>query len=215
MQHQPIDDELEEILENMWVFSEEKGLPLTADTYDQEQLRELAGQDMVRFQDGEVLLTDEGRREAEKCIRRHRLAERLLSDILQSPQEQVHSSGCKFEHGLRHELEERVCTMLGHPGVCPHGKPIPKGRCCRKSIRESGQLLAPLTEVSKGETTTVAYLQSTDNADMRKLMSIGALPGTSITLKQSFPSYHLEIGNAMFAVDKELAGQIHVRRGSL
>lgn len=215
MRQHTLDDQLEEILENMWVYAEEKGVPLIADNYDREQLRELSDRNLVRVQDEEILLTDEGRREAEKCIRRHRLAERLLSDILQSPQEQVHSSGYKFEHGLRHELEERVCTMLGHPGVCPHGKPIPKGQCCRKSIRESGQLLAPLTAVPKGETTTVAYLQSTNNADMRKLMSIGALPGTSITLKQRFPSYHLEIGNAMFAVDKELAGQIHVRRGSL
>lgn len=159
-----------------------------------------------------VQLTDTGYEEAKGCIRRHRLAEMLLTDILQSPPEYVHSSGCKFEHGLQRELEEKVCTMLGHPSVCPHGKPIPSGRCCRRLEKETGQLLAPLTEIKAGRCGTIAYLRSPENADMRKLMAIGALPGTFVILQQRFPSYHVQVGHSLFAIDAELARQIYVHK---
>ena len=63
--------------------------------------------------------------------RAHRLAERLFTDVLSlRDEEAVESNACQFEHILSPELTDRICTFLGHPETCPHGSPIPRGKCC-------------------------------------------------------------------------------------
>lgn len=206
-----LSDKAEEILEHLWTETVEKEDTVRSSILPEDVLRDLQRGGLLTLEAGEVRLTERGRRQAKGCVRRHRLAERLLSDILDGADEEIHAAGCKFEHGLHRGLEEKVCTILGHPEKCPHDKPIPPGRCCRRMETEPGQIISSLTEREVGEELVVAYLQSEEHSDLRKLMAIGALPGTEFTLKQRFPSYVLKIGHSEFAVDEQMASDIYVR----
>ncbi|MGA2775844.1 MAG: FeoA family protein [Candidatus Omnitrophota bacterium] len=73
------------------------------------------------------------------------------------------------------------------------------------------EIVMPLAKLKIKEKGHIDYLQTKDPAQMHKLMSIGAIPGVSIILLQRFPSYVFKIGQAQFAVDKELAAAIYVR----
>jgi putative ABC transport system ATP-binding protein len=87
----------------------------------------------VSIGDGSMIvdLTSKGRQRAADIIRRHRLAERLFTDSLAMDSEtEIEQQACKFEHILSPEATEKICTFLGHPKTCPHGAPIPPGRCC-------------------------------------------------------------------------------------
>ena len=77
-----------------------------------------------------VELTPRGRERAGSIIRRHRLAERLFKDTFAIDDSEAHTQACKFEHIISPELDQRICTFLGHPKTCPHGNPIPPGDCC-------------------------------------------------------------------------------------
>lgn len=79
-----------------------------------------------------VNLTREGKRIAEKVVRKHRLAERLLVDVLNIEREEIEEVACGFEHAINENVEEEICKLLKHPRICPHGNPIPKGKCCEK-----------------------------------------------------------------------------------
>jgi DtxR family Mn-dependent transcriptional regulator len=119
--------------------------------------------------------------------------------------------GCKFEHLLFEEVEENVCTLLGHPKVCPHGKAIPPGKCCVKAAREAVRVVCPLKDLEVKSQGKIAYLATNDPRRLNKLMAMGVLPGLSITMVQKFPSYVFQIGQSQFAVDKELAEGVYVR----
>src|SRR5499427_3374160 len=67
---------------------------------------------------------------ASALLTTHRLAERLLRDLLDLGEGEAESQACEFEHILSAEATESVCTLLGHPPTCPHGKAIPPGDCC-------------------------------------------------------------------------------------
>jgi putative ABC transport system ATP-binding protein len=85
---------------------------------------------LVALQNGEVQLTPVGSQRARDVVRRHRLAERLFKDTFSVDDSEAHTQACKFEHIISPELDERICTFLGHPRTCPHGNPIPPGDCC-------------------------------------------------------------------------------------
>jgi len=86
---------------------------------------------------GEVHLTESGARRARDVVRRHRLAERLFTDTFAIEDAEAQQQACRFEHIITPELDQRICSFLGHPKTCPHGNPIPPGRCCEtKSERE-------------------------------------------------------------------------------
>ena len=208
-----LSDREEEILEHVWIRLEErKEVAEPGALRDSDELGSLESQGLVKVTKEGLKLTERGREEGRQCIRRHRLAERLLHDILDSEEAELHAASCKFEHGLHRGLEERVCTILGHPKTCPHGKPIPRGECCKRLTKEAGQLITTLAALKSGEKGVVAYLHSEDRFDLRKLMAMGVLPGTKLALLQRFPSYLLEIGHTQFAIDEEMAKQIYVRR---
>jgi len=85
---------------------------------------------LVELQDGEALLTPVGSQRARGVVRRHRLAERLFKDTFSVDDAEAHDQACRFEHVISPELDQRICTFLGHPKTCPHGNPIPPGDCC-------------------------------------------------------------------------------------
>lgn len=93
-------------------------------------LRHLAELELIRQSESRVTLTDRGRRRACDLVRRRRLAERLFMDTFSIDDSEADSHACKFEHIISPELDEKICTFLGHPRTCPHGHPIPPGPCC-------------------------------------------------------------------------------------
>jgi putative ABC transport system ATP-binding protein len=78
----------------------------------------------------EVHLTESGSRRARDVVRRHRLAERLFTDTFAIEDAEAQVQACRFEHIITPELDQRICSFLGHPKTCPHGNPIPPGACC-------------------------------------------------------------------------------------
>lgn len=210
-----LSERAEEILEALWIQMEEQGkgpLELGA-SRDEPAIEELIKLGFIRKDQGHIHLLEKGKSRAIGCVRRHRLAERLLVDIFDVKKKFIDEVSCKFEHLLLYEgLEDNVCTLLGHPKACPHGKPIPQGRCClEKRGKKLLKFLSPLADLEIKDRGRIAYLQTKDTSQMQKLISIGAIPGVAITLIQKFPSYVFQIGHSQFAIDKELAAAIYVR----
>jgi putative ABC transport system ATP-binding protein len=125
------------LLEQIWVLGEE------GNRADLEHIRTPGGVDPSRTlarmedlrlvsvkEDHEVQFTDRGKGRARDVVRRHRLAERLFKDTFRIDEHEAHSQACKFEHIISPELDQRICSFLGHPTTCPHGNPIPPGECC-------------------------------------------------------------------------------------
>jgi len=209
-----LSEHAEEILEALAIQMEEQGKkPLELGAMrDEPAIEELEKLGYIRRDQDHIHLLDKGKSHALACIRRHRLAERLLSDVFDVKKNIINEVSCKFEHLLHEGLEDKVCTILGHPRVCPHGKNIPPGKCCQeKKDRRLVKIISPLAELESRDRGHIAYLQAKDAPQMRKLISIGAIPGVSISLVQKFPSYVFKIGHSQFAVDKELASAIYVR----
>ncbi|GFO63865.1 metal-dependent transcriptional regulator [Geomonas paludis] len=212
-----LSDKAEEILEALWIESEEKGTGyaeldrMEIDASDP-AYHELSAQALVEIRDGRIYFRPEGREEGRMTIRRHRLAERLMMDVLNIRGESGDVKACQFEHLLNEGVDSKVCTMLNHPATCPHGKPIPPGECCEEA-RKSGDLgVVPLTELKPGDDGDIAYIQTEDSKKMQKLMAMGVLPGNRISLLQAFPSYIFRVGFSEFAIDSAMAREIFVRR---
>lgn len=212
-----LSDKAEEILEALWIESEEKGTGYAElDRMEIEAsdpaYQELSSQALVEIRDGRIYFRPEGREEGRMTIRRHRLAERLMMDVLNIRGESGDMKACQFEHLLNEGVDSKVCTMLNHPVTCPHGKPIPPGECCDEA-RKSGDLgVVPLTELKPGDEGDIAYIQTEDSKKMQKLMAMGVLPGNRISLLQAFPSYIFRVGFSEFAIDTAMAREIFVRR---
>jgi len=209
-----LSEQAEEILEALWIQIEEQGkksLDL-GPSRDQPAIEELAKLGFIRTDREHIHLLEKGKSHALACVRRHRLAERLLADVLYVKKNVLHEVSCKFEHLLHEGLEDNVCTLLGHPKICPHGKNIPQGRCCAKrKERKIFKFVSSLADLDVKDKGKIAYLEAKNTSQMQKIISIGALPGVSITLLQKFPSYVFQIGHSQFAIDKELAQSIYVR----
>ena len=123
----------------------------------------------------------------------------------------MEETACQFEHLLREDVEESICTLLGHPRFCPHNRPIPPGRCCKESVKTLKSVVSDLADVKKGAKGKVAYLCTRDNRKLQKLMTMGVLPGVAIEVIQNFPSFVFQVGNTQIAVDKEMARDIFLR----
>ena len=208
-----IDEHGEEILETLWIKTQEEKKPVEASEFrGQQTLSHLMENGLVvSAGDGSVTLTAKGLPEARSVVRRHRLAERLLYDVLGTRDKMMHEKACKFEHLLDKGLDESICILLGHPKVCPHNKPIPPGRCCEKASTKPQKLVSPLSELKPGQPGRVAYIYATETDKLQKLMAMGILPGAPVRLMQTFPSYVFKAGNSQFAIDREIADAIYVR----
>lgn len=92
----------------------------------------MAREGWIRLSEGCVSLTEKGQVRANGLVRRHRLAERLFFDTFALDELLLHENACKIEHSLSSEVVEKLCVFLNHPQTCPHGDPIPPGKCCIK-----------------------------------------------------------------------------------
>ena len=212
-----LSEKAEEILEALWIaveeegrgFGEVNGIDVPPGDPAYKELTDLA---FIELREDRVYLRPEGRSEGRTTIRRHRLAERLMMDVLNVRGDVGDYKACQFEHLLNEGVDAKICTMLNHPATCPHGKPIPPGECCEEA-RQTGNLgVVPLTELKSGQEGEIAYIQTEDSKKMQKLMAMGVLPGNRINLIQSFPSYIFRVGYSEFAIDANMAREIFVRK---
>jgi DtxR family Mn-dependent transcriptional regulator len=206
-----VSENAQEILERLWMVEENGNGGLHLTDLELDSIAELVQSGMV-LQDGfSWKLTPLGMPEAALAIRRHRLGERLLADVLKAEDVLLDEQACRLEHVLFDGLDESICTLLGHPQFCPHGKPIPLGECCRQMRATVGRLISSLSELKPGQGGEVAYIQMGDSGRLQKLMAMGVLPGGKITLMRNSPSFVFECEYSQFAVDEEIAADIYVR----
>jgi DtxR family Mn-dependent transcriptional regulator len=170
----------------------------------------LAGEGLVeRDAASRIVLTAEGRREALRLVRRHRLSERFLTDYLDLPWDQVHDEACRFEHVLSDEVEERLAAHLGNPQTCPHGRAIPSadGELPDEKAR-------PLAELAAGQKSTISFVSDERPDLLRYLSSLGLLPQTAVSVEDVAPfggPLLVRVGRARYALGREVAGKIFVR----
>lgn len=199
---------VEEVLEDLYLQQEHHKRPPRPAAKETLDAALQAG--LITLNAGQAALTEAGLIMGRDVVRRHRLAECLLKDVLQVTGEEAEEDACQFEHILRPGLEDKICTLLGHPLTCPDGHPIPRGNCCRKAEQDRVLEVGPLCDGRAGQRGVVAYLSTRDNREIQKLMAMGILPGSDIGLLRLFPSYIFEIGQSQFTVDRSLAEKIFI-----
>lgn len=206
------DEQAEELLERLWILTQERRIPaVDVAGQDDSAVGVLLTGNAISVDGNMITLTPSGKEEARSVVRRHRLAERLLVDVLGANRELIHEKACKFEHILDRGLDDRICALLGHPKICPHGSPIPPGDCCKRNIEHKGIIVAALSRLKTEQKGTVAYIAAGEQEILQKVMSMGVLPGTKIELIRRFPSYVFQSGHSQFAVDRQIADSIYVR----
>jgi DtxR family Mn-dependent transcriptional regulator len=205
----------EEVLAGLWPDRDAAPPECHLEEWDDDAhaqaLGELSDHGLVVLDNGTASLTSSGREEAASVIRRERLAERLLVDVLDVSPALATETACKFEHLLRRGIDDEICTLLGHPRICPHGRPIPPGPCCRDGAAAAGRVISALADLSPGDEGTIAYLQTQRRELMQRLLAMGAIPGARVLLQQKFPSVVFTLGSAQIAIDEETARDIYVR----
>jgi DtxR family Mn-dependent transcriptional regulator len=141
-----------------------------------ETVRRLEREGYLTLDDTRVIhLTDHGRDYATSIMRRHRLAERLLVDVLKVPWHQVHAEAGRLEHAISANLEDHLVRLLGDPATCPHGNPIPGSA----NTAPSGPLVR-LADVAPGASAEVRRISEEieSHADQLELLeSVGLVPG--------------------------------------
>ena len=211
--------ELEEVLEALWTADERgsthrEDLARSSDVELTEELVEtLKSRQLVSERnDRSFAFTDAGRERARRVIRRHRLAERLVHDILAMPMTEMEANACEFEHLVADGITESICTLLGHPEQCPHGRPIPEGRCCLEARKSIESVVVSVERMSTGEEARVAYINTKSYPRLQKLTSFGITPGATVKLHQRSPAFVLECDETQVALEGALAKDIYVFR---
>ena len=210
---------VDEVLESIWM-AEEKGAPdlQSVKKIMQEEgyvdvLDEVVAKELAVLDNGTVRLTAPGRKRARDLIRRHRLAERLLIDVLQTGWDDIEESACQMEHILSDGVVDKICTLLGHPKECPHGLTVPLGVCCESLNKTVESMIAPMTKANVGEDVVVAYILTRDNPRLHKLMSFGMAPGVRVKVIQKSPSYVIKVAETQIALESDIIKDIYIRRG--
>jgi DtxR family transcriptional regulator, Mn-dependent transcriptional regulator len=174
-------------------------------------LEALAAEGLLELRGGAVTLTPAGEAVARDVVRRHRLTERLFKDLLAVSEDTMERQACELEHILSPEATESVCTLLGHPPTCPHGRPIPPGACCGAFQSSIRPLVTGLRHFDLGATGRIVFIAPKFHDRMDRLAALGVIPGSEIRLHQRSPSYVIEIGETTVALDPEIAGEIYVK----
>jgi DtxR family Mn-dependent transcriptional regulator len=173
-------------------------------------LKRLESQGLVRRRRGEVILTDEGRGQALEIIRRHRVAETFLVDVLGIPWDEAHEDACLLEHALSPRVLEALEGYLDNPEVCPHGHPIPS------ADGEVAQVVgAPLCDMDAGSDVRIVQVAEDDEAMLAYLGSLGMFPGTEVRVCEVAPfrgPLLVQVGDSTYAIGREVADAILVTR---
>ncbi len=213
------DHELEHVAAHLWTGGERGSVALedlrrTSRVDDIEgAIQRLVSQGRARIEDHHLHLTDAGREMAEGVVRRHRLAEILFSAVLDVADDRVvNRTACVMEHVLSPAVTDSVCSFLGHPKSCPHGRPIPAGACCRAFSNAIEPLVQPLANLGIGRDARIVYIVPKDPERLVKLSNLGLFPGAVVRLQQMRPATIIAIGESTLALDRDIAGEIYVKK---
>ncbi|MCM2334222.1 MAG: metal-dependent transcriptional regulator [Anaeromyxobacteraceae bacterium] len=174
-------------------------------------LQALAEAGLVQLAGERVALTPAGEARARGVVRRHRLTERLFKDLMAVSDSTMEAQACELEHILSPEATDSVCTLLGHPPTCPHGRPIPPGPCCGTAQQNVRSLVTGLRHFPLGATGRIVFIAPKFHDRMDRLAALGVIPGSDLRLHQRSPSYVIEVGETTIALDGEIAGEIFVK----
>jgi len=213
--HNAVEQYLETILE-----LEESGiLPMRARLVERlgvtapavsETVKRLEREGYVTLDSERVLhLTEDGREYATAVLRRHRLAELLLVDVLKVPWSQVHEEACRLEHAISDNLEEHLVQLLGDPGMCPHGNPIPGSA----NVVDHGPL-TPLVAVPAGTACVLRRIDEhlqTQLHHMKALEAGSLFPGTAITVTSNErDGVVVQRDGVAMELDRDVATELYV-----
>jgi DtxR family Mn-dependent transcriptional regulator len=188
-------DATEEYLETILEIEEEGGIPIRARLVERlglsaaavsEQVGRLIEQGYAELLDDRTLrLTDSGRELATSVVRRHRLAERLLVDVIGLEWEKVHREADRWEHAISADVEAKLVELLGDPATCPHGNPIPGSR--------RGQDATPTTTLSQAapgrvRVTRISEKIELDDAALAFLADASLIPGSTAAVVRVEPA---------------------------
>lgn len=215
-----LNERLEEILEAIWVAREKNKSSVEAVQdnctiqFSENELATLQQEKLIQINGDDIHFTHEGEKYGEIIIRRHRLAEVLVTSILKVKKSKMDEIACEVEHSLQEEVEESICTLLGHPEICPDGKPIPPGTCCLNRSREVLNTVTSLIELAPGEQGRITYIKPGSHSNLHQLLSFGLSPGVTITVHRTSPAFCLKYENTELALDPEIAKNIFVWKTS-
>lgn len=197
-----------------------------------EMLKKLADAGYVNYSPYQgVTLKAEGLCIAGKMVRKHRLLERFLHDVLKIGKDKVHQEACEMEHGLADETERALCQVLKAPDKCPDdAEVIPPcdlafSNCadCRKwrgkNLDEAGKRDASLVSVAalkENQGGNVAFIRG-DNKVLRRLLDMGLTPGTRINVTRVAPlkgPVEIAVRGSRLAVGDEIACNIFVKKAT-
>ncbi len=213
--HPAVEQYLETILE-----LEEAGIvPLRARIVDRlgvsapavsETVKRLEREGYVTLDGDRVLhLTEPGRAYATRMLRRHRLAEVLLVDVLKVPWPQVHEEACRLEHAISDNLERHLVELLGDPGNCPHGSPIPGSA----NIVETGPL-QKLSNVPPGGSCVVRRIDEHLQTLVERMVELEVarlLPGQVVDVgERNEGQVLLRVDGVAVRVDTDVADEVYV-----
>lgn len=174
-----------------------------------EMVKKLVTRDLVTYEPYKgVTLTAEGQTQALRVIRRHRLWERFLADVLGLPWDRIHEEACQLEHATSSLVEEKLAQFLDEPETCPHGYPVAGADCCS----EEG---LSLSEMEPGQRAVVLRVAEHDADLLRYLAELELRPQTVIEIEEVAPfdgPLTVRIGECRQVIGRQVASQIAVQR---
>ena len=213
-------EEIGEVLEAVWTLEEQgtatvdKVAHSAKTTVSDELMKKLETEGFFTVDDaGRIKLLEKGRRSAEQIMRQHRLAERLLCDVLGYHVDESEAAACEYEHMLAEGITNSICTLLGHPRYCPHNKPIPEGDCCRQASRALASIVVSCDQLNIGESARVAYFSTREHSRLLKLSALGISPGVTLKLIQKWPACVVQCEETEIAFEPDVAKNIYVWQG--
>jgi DtxR family Mn-dependent transcriptional regulator len=201
----------EEYLERIY-WLEEAGLPITAANVARAMqvsaptVHEMVGRleddgYITRAEDKTLSFTEPGREHAAHVVRRHRMLERFLTDVLGIPWDEVHEEAERLEHAMSPVLEERMMAAIGDATTCPHGHPIVEG------VREPG---VPLSDVELGARVRVLRFENEAEDLLHYLMASGLHPGLEGVVVGDDDDVIVESGGERHTVMRNVAETVSV-----
>jgi DtxR family Mn-dependent transcriptional regulator len=211
---------IEEYLENIYRLQETSGVARTSEIVKLLQVVPGTVTNMVERLEREgfvthtpykgVALTEKGRKIAINVIRRHRLSERLLTDILQVKWSEAHELACKLEHSFTGDLVKKLEKALKHPETCPHGNPIPTQ--CGGIIEEKS---VPLTNLKPKEKGVLVKITNEKHDVLEYLNALGLMPKALLEVVEKAPfngPITVKINGTKKALSFEMASIIYVKK---
>ncbi len=176
-----------------------------------EMIERLVDEGYVTRHGRELELTTNGHEIAQSVIRKHRLAERLLADVIGLPWHLIHEEAGRWEHVMSDEVEKRIVALLGDPGTCPHGNPIP-GSVNEVTDRHDQR---PMADGDEGDVFRFARLTEEAETDLQSLSEfneVGFLPNAtaSIRAKNADGTIDLDVNGSSLNIREKMTLQLFV-----